>query len=425
MDTNEYPIMDVMNYMEIINVIRNTLKRIDERLVCHGERVAYIIHEMLEYQNVDYIDRKILFLLSVFHDIGAYKTEEISELLEFETHNVQNHSFYGYLFVKNLTPLKEFADVILYHHTPYEKLKKIECRHREYAELIFLANKIDTLTQNTNKKLDYSMIENKSSQAFNPDFVDLFLKADKERHIMEKIANNRYKQTIENIISSLHLENSEVVSYLKMVVYSIDFRSEYTVTHSINTTTISVTLGKILGYKDKDLSNIYFGALIHDIGKITIPLFILESPDKLSPEETEIMRTHVWETDNIIGGIINEDIRKIAVRHHEKLNGKGYPYKLKAEELTGPQRIVAVADILSALSGIRSYKDVFSKEKTLDIIEAMMNRGDLCPEVCQCVLKNYDEIMAASKTQSQTIIKLYKNISSDYLTLQKDYMDLI
>ena len=127
----------------------------------------------------------------------------------------------------------------------------------------------------------------------------------------------------------------------------------------MTTTSISYELAKRMGLKGRALSDIYFGSLLHDLGKIGIPVEILEFPGKLSPQAMRIMRTHVELTGLILGPDVEEKIRKIAMRHHEKLDGSGYPLGLTAMDLSLEERIVAVADIVSALAGTRSYKEAF------------------------------------------------------------------
>ena len=95
--------------------------------------------------------------------------------------------------------------------------------------------------------------------------------------------------------------------------------------------------------------------MFHDLGKIGIPLEILENPGRLTLEDMAVMKTHVEKTAVILNGWVSEEIRDLALRHHEKLNGTGYPDGLSASQLTLPQRILAVADIFSALTGERSY----------------------------------------------------------------------
>ena len=109
----------------------------------------------------------------------------------------------------------------------------------------------------------------------------------------------------------------------------------------------------------RDLEILYYGSLLHDIGKIVIPLSILEAPRRLTDEEMRIMKAHVVITGKILEGIMDERIVNVAYRHHEKLDGTGYPQGLRAEDLSQLERIVAVGDILSALYSKRSYKDSF------------------------------------------------------------------
>lgn len=80
-----------------------------------------------------------------------------------------------------------------------------------------------------------------------------------------------------------------------------------------------------------------------------------------------VMRTHVDMTEAIFGGEVDETVARIALRHHEKLDGSGYPRGLEAADLTVGERLVAVADIVSALSGTRSYKEAYSKDRVIRI----------------------------------------------------------
>ena len=129
-----------------------------------------------------------------------------------------------------------------------------------------------------------------------------------------------------------------------MLAYSIDFRSEYTVTHTVTTVGISVEIARLLNYSAEDKQRIYYGALLHDVGKIAIPLEILEYPGKLSPQAMKIMKTHVQISEDILRGAVADDVCEIAIRHHEKLDGLGYHRGLSAGELTTPSHRAKVKD---------------------------------------------------------------------------------
>ena len=115
----------------------------------------------------------------------------------------------------------------------------------------------------------------------------------------------------------------EAASYLDMLVHVIDFRSRHTVTHTVTTAWVAYELGLRLTKDEEAVARIYCGALLHDLGKIGVPLGILEKPGKLSPDEMAIMRTHVTLTEDILAGCVDEDVLHAAVRHHEKLDGSG------------------------------------------------------------------------------------------------------
>jgi putative two-component system response regulator len=128
---------------------------------------------------------------------------------------------------------------------------------------------------------------------------------------------------------------------------------------------------------DEIITQIVYAAPLHDVGKMAIPDAILSKPGKLTPEEFEIMKTHV-----VLGA---ETIKKateelgfpsfldmgleLCLTHHEKWNGTGYPYKIAGENIALSGRILAIADVYDALTSVRPYKEPFTHEKSVQIIE--------------------------------------------------------
>ena len=399
---------------EIIHVVLRSLGAIDSRLVEHGERVAFLVQELLECASFEpEIDRDQLFFLSALHDIGAYKTEEIDNMVSFETGDVHGHSVYGYLFLKYFTQFQDSAEAVLYHHTDFSELKHISSRYLTHAQMIFLADRIDILLMAGD---DVMKIRQLAGSKLDPELVDLFLEADRQRHITDRVRSGEYIDAVMQRIASMEVSQEEVLDFLKLIVSAMDFRSEHTVCHTANTTSISVQLGEIFNLSAQELQALHDGASFHDIGKIAIPVEILEKTGKLTPEEMKIMMTHVEQTESILRGEVDDEICDIAVRHHERPNGKGYPNHLTAPELTLMQRIVAVADVLSALSGKRSYKERFPKDQVLSILSEMRERGDLCPVVCDAVFAHYDKIMERVGQVEASTHRMYQTIRSEYQT---------
>lgn len=406
-------------------IVCRTLNHVDERLVDHGIRVAYIMLKMLEAEgNSDQKSIRDLCFLTMVHDVGAYKTEEINNMVQFETGNVWNHSIYGYLFLKHLSPFSQLASVILFHHTDYDKLIEIPGLQRDtlmWAQMVNLADRIDVCIQTGEGGNISDLLETYRDKKFSSGVIDLFGSAGKRDHILEKLGCNVNQQQISKevfeALGNPSFSREEIETYLKMIVYAIDFRSPYTVIHTITTTSISQELARLMELKEMEMTQIYYGALLHDLGKIGIPVEILEYPGKLSPQAMKIMKTHVDITEEIMNGEIEQVIANIALRHHEKLDGSGYPRGLGGAVLTPSERIVAIADIVSALNGRRSYKDAFGKEKIVGILTEMKEDGLLCEKTVDVMIRHFDEIMENVRNTCEPVLNVYDHINIEFTEL--------
>ena len=146
---------------------------------------------------------------------------------------------------------------------------------------------------------------------------------------------------------------------------------------------LSVDIGKSVGLTKNELKMLNYAATLHDIGKIGVRDNVLLKPDKLTSEERNEMNRHSRYTKEILEEVYfskeYKNIPTIAAMHHERLDGTGYPYGLKAEQLNIFGRIIAVADIFDALMSFdRPYKKALSLPETLEIIrnEAENNHLD-------------------------------------------------
>lgn len=157
---------------------------------------------------------------------------------------------------------------------------------------------------------------------------------------------------------------------------------------------------------DAYIEHIFMYAPLHDIGKIGIPDRILLKEGPLNEEEWHIMQTHARigreMIDNLLEnfGLVNfEDVdvlRNIAEFHHEKINGMGYPKGIKSEQIPLEARIVAVADVFDALTSVRSYKEAWSNEKAIEMLESLAGEA-LDKECVQALLENMGDVLKIQK----------------------------
>lgn len=406
---------------QLIRIIHRVINSVDKKLLNHGEEVAYIMLNLLKADG-SYTDEEILNICTaaIFHDIGAYKVTEKDKLKDVDLISPYNHAIYGSLFIKYFSPLSNLYTIILSHHftADYYKKKNIEIISKE-ALLINFADSIDRqyLNQNSDKK----NLKLENSDEYLKEHIDLFVEADKKFDYLSKLFNGTYVDELYKFFKTKTLSRKEIIDLSKTLVYAIDFRSEATVIHTILVEAISYQIGKLYGLDENTLTNISVAAVLHDIGKMAIPVEILEKPGSLTNEEFEIMKSHAIIGYNILSGLNLDDIRDMGTLHHEKLDGTGYPFGLKGDEITTEMRIIAIGDIISALLGKRSYKDEFSKEQIIKILNDMVNGNKIDSNITKLFVENYDYIIDKAKSDSRELMDKYLNLNNEYEELLKYY----
>ena len=173
-----------------------------------------------------------------------------------------------------------------------------------------------------------------------------------------------HHKTKQSLKRQLEYKNITVES-IQAIARTIDAKDEYTNGHSIRVGAYSKIIAENLGMSSDEVDNIYYIALLHDIGKIAIPDSILNKPGRLTDEEFAVMKSHTTRGAAILKGISTiPQIIEGAKSHHEKYDGSGYPEGLKGEDIPFVARIICCADCFDAMASKRVYKEPFS----LDVI---------------------------------------------------------
>lgn len=164
---------------------------------------------------------------------------------------------------------------------------------------------------------------------------------------------------------------------INIVTLTLEKRDPYTAGHQLRVAALSKKLAQKLKLSEKEIEAIELGATIHDLGKIQIPSEILSRPGKLLPEEMELLKTHCNVGAEIIKhiGFESHIPYNIVLQHHERLNGSGYPNQLKRKQLPIESRIVAVADVVEAMSSHRPYRPAYPIKIALE--EIIKNKNKL------------------------------------------------
>lgn len=181
------------------------------------------------------------------------------------------------------------------------------------------------------------------------------------------LSGPKLKETVEDIIKDL-------LTRKKLIVNLNDIRStdSYTFAHSVNVCVLAVLTGIALNFSKSQLLQLGMGALMHDVGKIIVPLEILNKPGRLTAEEYKIIQRHSEFGYEILQSQpgISKMSAKVAFEHHEKYDGSGYPLGLKGEEIHLYSRIVGIVDVYDALTADRVYRKGYLPHEAYEYLAA-------------------------------------------------------
>jgi putative nucleotidyltransferase with HDIG domain len=162
---------------------------------------------------------------------------------------------------------------------------------------------------------------------------------------------------------------------IQALASTVELRDPYTAGHQRRVAYLAKTIGREIGLAESRLTGLYLAAVIHDIGKIQVPAELLTHPGRLSPVEFEIVKTHVEAGYDILKSIeFPWPIANIVRQHHERMDGSGYPFGVDGSELLLESRILAVADVVEAVSSFRPYRPGLGIDHALDVVEAGRGR---------------------------------------------------
>lgn len=161
------------------------------------------------------------------------------------------------------------------------------------------------------------------------------------------------------------------IECIEALARALETRDPYTSQHSINVAFLSRNIAVGIGLNEVQAQGIYYGAKVHDIGKLSVPSGILSRPGKLAEAEKNLIRMHCNAGYAVVKDLdFSWPVHDIVLQHHERLDGSGYPEGMQGEEISLAARIVAVADVVEAMSAHRPYRAALGFEAALSEVQA-------------------------------------------------------
>jgi len=219
--------------------------------------------------------------------------------------------------------------------------------------------------------------------------------SEKEKRKELQTANNQLVKFADDLNKTVKELQEAYLDTINRLVLAAEYKDEDTGDHIVRMSRYSALIAEKMGMSHREVKDILYAAPMHDVGKIGISDSILLKQGKLTDDEFEMMKSHATIGYNIFVGTKAKILRtaqKIAILHHEKWNGRGYPQGVSGEQIAIEGRIVGLADVFDALTSKRPYKDPYPVEVAVDIIKK--ERGEhFDPDVTDVFMGNIDEML--------------------------------
>ncbi len=403
------------NSSTVMKYLRKVLNEINHGYMDSGLRTGFIMKRYIERYKINPERGPKLVLLCLLKDIGLFYQDDY---IPKDNHALAAAS--SFLFLNYCSPLKEDAKPLFYYKAKY--IPDIDNEDYKYGLLMTLINQIIMYNYQEYTLEEMEELLRNEKNKFDPEQVRNVIKLlKKEEDILEKLNNKTslYIYETQNYILQTKYTDEELLGFINTTNFSFEFHNHETLAHTVTVAVIARALAKKSRLPDSMCEEVYLAGLVHDIGKIRVPKDILCFPGRLEGDMLKEMQRHVVYTKEILEGSFSYKIVDIASNHHEKLDGSGYPRGLRAIDLSIGDKIIAVADIASALYCKRSYKTAFPPEKIMGILESDAAAGKLDKRIVEHLVDNYDEIMGEAKERETIVLKMYSNMKEKYEALKK------
>ncbi|HPS21007.1 MAG TPA: response regulator [Candidatus Omnitrophota bacterium] len=199
------------------------------------------------------------------------------------------------------------------------------------------------------------------------------------------------KTTEDALANSMERLKNFFIELVEVLAATSEIRDPFTAGHQKRVAELACRIGQELGLSEEQIQIVHMCSLIHDIGKIQVPIEVLINPRKLTDLEFKMIKMHSRVGFDILKSVNAPwPLARVILQHHERINGSGYPDGLKGDDILLEAKIVAVSDVVEAMASHRPYRPALGIEKALD--EIRQNRGTLYePKVVDACLKIFAE----------------------------------
>ncbi|MEL0552888.1 MULTISPECIES: HD domain-containing phosphohydrolase [Enterobacteriaceae] len=359
-------------------------------LQLHMQRTALIALELSLALKLPRPQQQTIFCAALLHDIGVLGDKRVVTTLN-DIDNIEDpHQHRGAEMLEGLSSLAPLLPIIRHHHFSPDYKGSLE------EHIVFFADAFERLLSTSNittERQSGAIVEAFRALYYqiDPTLCQTLCQLAEKEHFWLHLHPGHIQRMLEIIgpINDLYIDIDGLKDFCLLIAKIVDTYSSFTASHSIMVGEISRQLATCMQLPEIECKKIEVAGYLHDIGKIYTPLAILEKQGELTRDELLQVREHSYMTGAMLSAFSElGEIINWASNHHEKLDGSGYPLHLNEDYLHLPDRIIAVADIFTALTEDRPYRVAMSYQDALQLIENDVIKGALDKDVF-CTLRQH------------------------------------
>lgn len=390
-----------VNLFDLVKSLSAAPDLMNQTVANHHSRVTYIAASIASEMGLAGETQQNLILAGLLHDVGAFSLKTRTACLCFDSADTDEHAENGFHLLKDLPGFSKAAILVRYHHVPFYKSDTIEDSGMKDAyQILYLSDRICTLIHH-NEPIFIQVrhilknIQEGIGKNFSPHIAECFLElASREYFWLDMISpcvgiilNEQFR------FPDINLNLDEMITFSRIFSKIIDFKSRFTAAHSCSVSCIAEQLGKRMGFSDEKCQLIKIAGYFHDLGKLAVPSEILEKPERLTDEDYSVIKPHAYHTYRILKSVRGfDEIAGWAGFHHERLDGRGYPFHLTPERISPEARIMAVADVFTAITENRPYRKGMSEDMVKNVLNNFVSISALDGDIVSILLSHYPEI---------------------------------
>jgi HD-GYP domain-containing protein (c-di-GMP phosphodiesterase class II) len=407
---------------DVVFAVSAALDLVSPAVAGHHLRTARIARALARELGLPVARRRDLVLASALHDAGGFSLGERLDLLRFEVADPGVHAEAGFRLLRHFPLFDRAASIVRFHHLPWQDGAGAQWRGSPVpaeSHLLQLADRASVLPVGDrdaagNRAAVVRSVSGRAGSRFVPEHVAAFAAVAARDEFWDELAAPGDADVREDpAFGQVTLTEADFRGLARLFWQLVDYRSRFTATHTSGVVAVADFLAPLVGVADEARPEVSIAAGLHDLGKLGVPREILDKERGLTREERHTVRDHPlhgWRVLERVPGL--ERVNRWASYHHERLDGTGYPFGIAAADLPLESRVVAVADVFTALTEERPYRRGLSPREATGIIATMAGDGGLDPGVADELTRSRDGAAAVRRFAQQGASERYL----DFLT---------